>query len=422
MPQRVGKLQAGTLMFAATYYIGDARAIEIYTSTDEGRHWRYSATPVSGGDPTHGLWEPQFTVATDGALVIFWSDETDPCCSQKLAQSRTYDGENWEAPSNTVASLIQADRPGMAVVTHLPSGLYFMSYELCGPASCTVFYRTSTDGWNFGAPDNTGTKVQTASGQYFEHAPTSTWSPSVISNNGSILLVGQVLYEADGSVSANNGKLLFVNNTADGSGPWYTITAPVQVPGAYDNYCPNYASPLLPSLDGTAILEMASDYDTSSGLCMTYFASERWNSLPVDGATYTFVNQQNNLCLDDLGWGTTNNTVADEWNCTSLAVQQWTTHALGAGYFSLQNVYSGLCVDDNGASTTPGNLITLWGCTGSPSQSWLFMDLGSGQFKLQNRASGSLILDDTGGSSTPGTQLEVWTDNGLPPQHWLLQH
>ena len=419
MPQAVGSLSAGTLLFAATYFVGASRALEVYQSTDQGQTWNYSSTPVSGGDSSHGLWEPQFSIADDGALVMFWSDETDPCCSQKLAQIRTYNGVNWQDQTNTVASAVNSDRPGMAVVSKLPSGVFFMSYELCGPAACTVFYRTSTDGWNYGSASNTGTKIQTTSGQYFEHAPTNAWSPSVISSNGALLLVGQVLYESNGGVSSQNGQVLFVNNSADGSGYWYTIAAPVQVPTAHDNYCPNYSSPLLPSADGTTILEMASDYN-SANQCVTYFASESWNNLPGNGSTYTFRNVQNNLCLDDYGWGTTNDTSADLWDCSGLSVQQWSTHSLGNGYFSIQNVYSGLCVDNTGGSTSPGNLVTLWGCVGNYNQSWLFMDLGNGQFKLRNRASGALNLDDTGGSMTHGTQLEIWTDNGLPPQHWVL--
>jgi len=78
----------------------------------------YSSIPVS--DSSHGLWEPEFPIADDGAPAMFWSDETDPCCSQKLAQIRTYDDLDWQNESNTVASTIQSDRPGMAVVTKLP--------------------------------------------------------------------------------------------------------------------------------------------------------------------------------------------------------------------------------------------------------------------------------------------------------------
>lgn len=420
MPQAVGSLAAGTLLYAASYFSGSTPAIEVYTSHDEGHTWSYSSTPVIQGDNNHGLWEPQFTIANDGALVMFWSDETDGCCSQKLAQIRTYSGTNWQDRTNTVASTIQSDRPGMAVVTKLPSGVFFMSYELCGPAACTVFYRTSTDGWNYGTPSNMGTKVQTASGQYFEHAPANTWSPSVISSNGALLLVGQVMFESNNTVSSQNGKVLFANLSSDGSGPWYTIQAPVQIPNAYDNYCPNYSSALLPAADGSNILELASAYN-SSNQCVSYFATEAWNSLPVNGSTHVFVNQQAQMCLDDYGWGTTNNTIADLWDCTGAIVQNWSVHSLGSGYFSIQNQYSGLCVDNTGGSQTPGNKVTLWGCVGNNNQSWLFMDLGNGQYKLQNKASGSLMLDDTGGSITHGTQLQIWTDNGLAPQHWVLR-
>jgi len=419
LPQQVGALAAGTLMFAATYTVNGTPAIEVYSSTNQGVSWSYHSTPVQRGDSSHGLWEPQFEVANDGGLVMFWSDETDPCCSQKLAQIRTYDGQHWQDAINTVASTVQSDRPGMATVSKLPNGHFFMSYELCGPAACTVFYRTSTDGWNFGDPANTGTKVATASGQYLEHAPVNVWSPSAISSHGAIVLVGQVMYESNNSVSSYNGKVLFVNTNLDGAGNWYTINAPVQVPTAYDNYCPNYSSALLPAADGSNILELASDYN--NGGCITYYGSESWNNLPADGSMHAFHNMQNtSLCLDDTGWGTTNNTSAELWDCNGLAVQNWTVHAEGGGWYSIQNQYSGLCVDNTGGSTTPGNLVTLWGCVGNANQSWLFMDLGNGTYKLMNQASGSLMLDDTGGSSTHGTQLQIWTDNGLPPQQWLL--
>jgi len=275
VPETVGTLKAGTLLFAGSYFSGQTPAIEVYTSTDQGRTWTYSSMPVIGGDNNHGLWEPEFTIADDGALVMFWSDETDGCCSQKLAQIRTYNGTGWQDRINTVASLVQGDRPGMARVSKLPSGTFFMSYELCGPAACTVFSRTSQDGWNFGTASDTGTKVQTTTGQFFEHAPSNTWGPSVLSGDGALLLVGQVLFEYDGAVSPKNGKLLFVDLSGTGSGPWYTIPAPVKVPTAYNNYCPNYSSALLPSKNGSKLLEFASDYN-SSRQCVSYFATERF--------------------------------------------------------------------------------------------------------------------------------------------------
>jgi hypothetical protein len=79
------------------------------------------------------------------------------------------------------------------------------------------------------------------------------------------------LIEADGSTSKQNGQVLFLNDTADGSGPWRTMKAPVAVPEAYDNYCPNYSSPLLPLQHGQQILEVASRY--VGKVCRMYYGT-----------------------------------------------------------------------------------------------------------------------------------------------------
>ena len=285
MPQNVGSLATGTLLYATTYTEGSQRAIEMYISTNAGSTWTYWEQLKIGGSSTTRLWEPQFEIANDGALVVFWSDETDPCCSQKIAQMRTYNGASWQNQQNTVASTSQADRPGTVVVTKLPSGSYFMTYEICGPAACTVYYRTSTDGWNWGTVSNLGTRLATPYGQYFEHTPTNTWSPSVLSTNGAILVIGQVFLASNNTVDSQNGMVILENLSSDGnSGIWVPVSAPVQVPQAYDNYCPNYSSALLPAADGSSILEMTSAYNSSGG-CEAYYASETWNNLPVDGST-----------------------------------------------------------------------------------------------------------------------------------------
>ena len=301
LPRSVGSLPAGTLLYAATYALETlpksllpeaaapsanpwARfvpAIEVYTSSDQGQHWTYHSTPVMGhGEKgTGGLWEPEFSVARDGSLVMFWSDETYSCCSQKLMKIRTSDGVTWRDASDVVATTNPADRPGMIVVSHLPTGLYFMTYEICGNPitgdKCAAYYRTSRDGWNYGPAAYPGTRIEDAEGQYFEHAPANIWSPSPLSPNGVIVVVGQVLHNADNSVAQQNGRVLFVNRLLDGSGRWHRIEAPVEVPNSYDNPCPNYSSALLPVENGTALLELATDY---YGLkkCGAYFDVKTW--------------------------------------------------------------------------------------------------------------------------------------------------
>ncbi len=90
LPKAIGKLPAGTLLYSATYSVGatptpvaatppasfrdqGVPSIEVYASTDQGAHWTYLSTPVEGrGEKgTGGLWEPAFSVARDGALVMF---------------------------------------------------------------------------------------------------------------------------------------------------------------------------------------------------------------------------------------------------------------------------------------------------------------------------------------------------------------
>ncbi|HEX4808400.1 MAG TPA: sialidase family protein [Bryobacteraceae bacterium] len=275
VPAQVGSLSAGTLLFAASFCVGQTASIDVYSSSNGGKDWTYHSTPVRRGEctPHKGLWEPHFEVAADGALVMFWSDETDPCCSQKLAQIRSRDGATWKDEKNTVASNIEPDRPGMAWVTKTPAGIYFMTYELCGPAQCTVFSRTSRDGWNFGPPSNTGKKIETVSGAYFEHAPTTISISHSDSADVSLLVVGQMLYERSGTVSPKNGQVLFINHSSDGSGPWRTMPAPVKVPDARNDPCPNYSSVLLPVRGGSALLEIASDFNNFQ-TCVAYYAIE----------------------------------------------------------------------------------------------------------------------------------------------------
>lgn len=286
VPQRIGELNEGTLLYAATYCEktdAQTASIEVFASTDDGKTWAHHSTPLRRGScitTRHdGIWEPEFEVDASGALVMFWSDETDRRFSQKLMQMRAVDGATWGDEQDTVASNIQKDRPGMAVVSRLPSGIYFMSYELCGPAACTVFYRTSADGWNFGTPSNTGRKVQTATGEFFEHAPTNRWDEHLQDGEGALLLVGQYLMTRDGTNAPDTGRVAFVNHSRDGSGEWEAIPAPVRVNmkpylGKNYNVCANYSSALLPVRGGSALLELATA-PSSPSPCAADFAEER---------------------------------------------------------------------------------------------------------------------------------------------------
>ncbi|WP_288938397.1 sialidase family protein [uncultured Sphingomonas sp.] len=252
VPRRVSDLAAGSFLYAATYHLGRQTTIRVYRS-DDGTHWRPHSELATGGPIGTGVWEPQFDVARDGALVVFWSDETDPCCSQRLRRARSYDGVTWRDTGDLVRGHRQADRPGMATTARMADGRTAMTYEICGPGRCAVYIRYSRDGWDYGDPRDPGVRVQTAAGQYLAHAPT------VAASGDRLLVVGQMVFEADDSVSPLNGRVVLEQR--GGQGPWRTTAAPVQVPAAYDNYCPNYASMLVPRDGGRTLMEIASAYD-----------------------------------------------------------------------------------------------------------------------------------------------------------------
>jgi hypothetical protein len=283
LPRRVGTMAAGTVLWAGS--VGqksqtDPMQLKIYASPDGGKNWHYLSDCAKSNGPrkiVRGLWEPQFTVAKDGALVCFYSDETEKNHSQVIKQTRSYDGVHWQDTLDTLAGKDPSDRPGMVVVTPLPSGLYFMTFEVCGHAACSVSSRTSKDGWSWGDASELDQRVISTTGQWFEHAPTNVWSPRGATGKGTIFVVGQVLFDNNGTVSKENGLTIFASQSGDVSGPWTTIKAPVPVPSAYDNPCPNYSSALLPSPDGKDLLELASDHD--GPICRMYYASDPVSSL-----------------------------------------------------------------------------------------------------------------------------------------------
>ncbi|MFF2727823.1 RICIN domain-containing protein [Streptomyces sp. NPDC058008] len=428
LPRQVGALAPGTLLWASSAGQDEQNrrmALRVWRSNDVGRTWSYlsSCATASG---TGGLWEPEFSVAADGALVCHYADETDPAHSQKLVASRSYDGVTWQGRHDTVASGWTPDRPGMPVVRKLPNGTYFMSYEICNPGGqyqCVVHFRTSADGWDWGSPTALGTRPETVDGKYFRAAPTIAWSPSPGGGpNGRILLVGQRLLNRDGTPAADSGRTVLVN-TENGSGPWFEIDSPVRVTDPAVNYCQNYSSPLLPSADGTRLLQIATDWDGS--VCRPYFATGSATGSGdaagvVDGALYRLRNAGSGHCLDVAGDSRAAGGNIQQWTCNGLAPQDWTVRARGDGRFTLTGRNSGYCADVENGSATPGANVRQWYCNAQPAQDWRLQSVGRGYFRLVSASSGQ-CLDVAEGSRTAGANVQQWTCNGLQPQIWQLR-
>jgi hypothetical protein len=273
LPGPVGALPPGTLLFAASFR-QQARpmTLDLWTSKDHGAHW--SEVSVIRRAPNNGgLWEPEMRLDAAGALVVYYSDETQqPKYSQALMETVSSDGTHWATPRPVVTLASRAARPGMAGVRTLENGVYFMTYEMCGaPYDCTVYDRTSANGLDWGPPTWPGQRVETADGAHLSHTPTF----AVLDNGtatGEIVLAGRYYLDAKGKQTAGNGATLLVDSKG-GTGPWTAIRAPLGV-DIGDSACANYSSTLLPTSDGTGVIEIAQE--PGAGICTASYATRRF--------------------------------------------------------------------------------------------------------------------------------------------------
>ena len=67
----------------------------------------------------------------------------------------------------------------MPIIRRLPDGRYYFAYEICNYRDryCDPYFKISADGANWGDPADPGTRVNTANGNYFQHAQTITLFP-----------------------------------------------------------------------------------------------------------------------------------------------------------------------------------------------------------------------------------------------------
>lgn len=278
LPSPIGTMPAGTVLWVdGTGYGLDSAtrhvAIRLWASRDHGATWWYVSEIARAANP-FPLWEPSLSVAADGQLVAFYSDETDKTGhDQKLVQARSADGMSWTDYTDTVVSDNWYVRPGMATVVRLPDGTYFMSYEVCNNDlvhNCASYYRTSGNGWDYGNPRDLGTVIRTAGGQYGRGTPDLAWSPGP-GPDGTLLVISEMMADPDGSLAADDGTVVMAN-AAGGAGPWYTVPAPIPLPGANIERCRNFSSAVLAGQDGKSVLEAADDTD-GAGVCRTFFAT-----------------------------------------------------------------------------------------------------------------------------------------------------
>ncbi|MGI5505267.1 hypothetical protein [Lentzea sp. CA-135723] len=277
LPRQVGDMPAGTVLWAGS--VGtkpETLKARIWRSDDAGQSWRF-LSECARARPGGGLWEPDLSVDAYGLLHCYFSDESDGAHSQYIGRTTSKDGITWSAKEKIVAVAQSYLRPGMQQVKRLPTGEYYMMYEICAQPDqyfCEAFHRSSRDGADWGDPTNHGTRPTTKDGKYFAHTPSIVLAPNGTAT-GRVLLMGQMLMSANGKVDPGNGRTIFVSENGGRSG-WYEMRAPVPVPQARDKVCPNYHPSGVASLDGSEFIGFASDY-TANGGCHTSWAT---TSLP----------------------------------------------------------------------------------------------------------------------------------------------
>jgi hypothetical protein len=276
LPSPVGALPKGTVLWASTVgYLAMANRRtkqRLWASKDHGRAWSL-LSDIAASPNEYNAWEPSLSVAADGRLVAFFSDESDKTKhDQKLVQVRSADALQWTDYRETVVSDAWNVRPGMINAIKLPRHGYFMTYEVCNNDKvhlCSAYFRRSADGWDYGDPRDLGTVVRTSDGKQGRHTPVPAWSPGP-GPNGTILLITEMLVRNGGAIAPGNGGTILANDNW-GDGPWYEIPAPIKVSGVDNEGCRNFSPGLLPSRDGRSVLEVTTDYD--GPVCKTYYAT-----------------------------------------------------------------------------------------------------------------------------------------------------
>ena len=320
LPNAMGNLPAGAVLLALTE--GAGKTIELYVSTDQGNNWTHRSSIATGGQGNVvGLWEPEFAIDSSGNLVAYFSDERHQSdgYNQLLGHEVSTDGGvTWSSEVYDVALNDGNARPGMARVGKLPTGRYAMAYDVCGNPGCSVHIRTSSDGDNWGTASNLGTEVYASDGSYYVSSPGLAWS-SVGGSNGELILVGK--YLQNGTNGHQSGNTVFVTTDLSGQGTWYAEPAPVSVnvPSGGD-HCANYSTTLLPSDDGTSLLEAVGSFD-GSGACRMLIGSAPTPTSTSKTGSSGPIGAPGGKCVDISNGNSTSGTAVQLWDCNGTNAQ-----------------------------------------------------------------------------------------------------
>ena len=151
----------------------------------------------------------------EGELVLYYSDQRDPdnTLGQKMVHQTTTDLVNWGPIVDDVHHDNATFRPGMPIISELPTGDWILTYEFFGAeeGGFHVYYRISDSPLTFDAQP--GIPILPADGSSPEGSPYNVWSPAG-GENGTIV------------VSDGNNTPLYLNRALGAEDAWTTLEVP----------------------------------------------------------------------------------------------------------------------------------------------------------------------------------------------------
>jgi hypothetical protein len=154
-------LTNGTVLLTMrSLILSNSYHLPVYQSTNNGQTWTYLSNIDSNeGTNIGGLWEPKFYLLQNGLLAAFYSNESHPGYSQMISERiSTNNGASWGSEIWAVGQAGGGSlRPGMPQICQMATGNYIMVYEIVGIGNADVYYNISSNGMNW--PSTLGTHI-----------------------------------------------------------------------------------------------------------------------------------------------------------------------------------------------------------------------------------------------------------------------
>jgi hypothetical protein len=404
LPQQIGNMPAGTMLFAVNAFPGNelVHHIKLFKSNDLGRNWSYVSTIAAGGAyagmtwASQGIWEP-FLLVANNKLICYYADEQDPNNNQMIVHRTSANGIDW---SNTNVDVALGElRPGMPTVTKMGNGQYMLVYEMVNMRDDQIHYKITSNPENWGNVSDPGSKVNYNQGQTPGSQPYVTWVPGG-GPNGTVI------------ISGGRSDKLFLNYNY-GQGHW-TVQDCVIPTGYSRALVPTGNSTVF--IIATVINSSTSKSDVKGGTTDILPSNNMYN-----GNLFMLVNK-NGKSMDLTGGNQAEGAVINQWSYDYNGPnQRWSIIPTGNGHFRIVNVVSGKNASIQGNSLTNGaQLVSSSYQEGNTSQQWDFVDVGNGWFKIVNVRSGK-SLDVNQNSLVDNAKMQQWDWTGANCQYWRLQ-